>query len=88
MTTPYDHGPLQTWQVIWRSGHVEEIRGHQCLLPSPNYFFREEGPRENRLTFHGEIDGHWKLVLDVDYAEILSVRLLTGPEAVRPDVPQ
>jgi hypothetical protein len=76
----YDHGPLQTWEVVWKNGHVEEVQGHQCLLPTRS-LFSGESERE-RVTFHGEIDGHWKLVLDVDYSEISSIRLVTAPEAI------
>jgi hypothetical protein len=85
VSAAYDYGPLQTWQVIWRNGHVEEVQAHQCLLPPTGGFllFSERpDPREGRLTFHGEIDGRWKLVLDVDYAEVLSVRLVTQPEVI------
>jgi hypothetical protein len=81
----YDHGPLQTWQLIWKNGHVEEVRAHQCLLPISNPFFSDHEHERNRVTFHGEIDGHWKLVLDVDYSEIASIRLVTQPESIPGD---
>lgn len=78
----YDHGPLRPYQVIWRSGHVETIMAHQVLLPSLPLFSDEPGPRSNRLTIHGEIDGHWTLILDADYSDISSVRLVTTEGAI------
>lgn len=74
----YEHGPLRTYEVIWRSGHVERIEAHQVLLPPIVSFFGETG-RGNRLTVHGEVNGHWTLILDADYTDILSVRLVSDP---------
>lgn len=28
-----DRGPLSTYQVIWKSGHVEDIQAHQVTWP-------------------------------------------------------
>lgn len=80
MSATYDHGPLRPYRVIWKSGYVEEILAHQVLVPSviPSLFGDPQTAR--RLLIHGEINGHWQLILDADYDEVSSVRLLAGSE--------
>lgn len=82
MTKPFEYGPLQTYEVIWKSGHVEQVQAHQCMLPPSPMFGDAPSPRANRITFHGEIDGRWMLVLDADYGDISSVRRV---DPVRPE---
>ena len=72
-----ERGPLQRYELIWRSGHVEHVEAHQVMWPMPGLtagFF--EARDSTRVLFHGEVDGHWSLVLAVDEADILSVRLV------------
>lgn len=77
----YDHGPLETYEIVWASGHVEHIQAHQVLMPSPDFSGIFGGvvavQREKRWTFHGEIDGRWRLLLTAPEADIKSVRNVT-----------
>lgn len=75
MSEKYEYGPISTYQVIWKSGHVEEVQAHQVIWPDGGLF---SAPVKNsRVMFHGEIDGRWRLVLAVPADDVLSVRLLT-----------
>lgn len=73
----YDYGPLQEWEIIWRTGHVEHVQGHQIQMESGG-FVRRENPR---LIIHGRFGKYWRLVLCVPEEDILSVRL-TGDAQV------
>lgn len=77
-----DRGPLETYEVVWMSGHVERIRAHQALVPSPSVDLLGGRTRRDRYTFHAELAGHWRLVLDADAADIRSVRLVTDGESL------
>jgi len=74
----YDHGPLQTYEVIYTSGHIERVQAHQVLMPHDDIDFgfgvRTTSQLEKRWTFHGEFDGHWRLVLSVPAGDVKSVR--------------
>lgn len=75
----YDHGPLQTYEVIYTSGHVERVQAHQVLMPHDDFDFggfglRTDSRLEKRWTFHGEFEGRWMLVLSVPAADVKSVR--------------
>lgn len=78
-----DRGPLRPFQIVWRSGHVETIRAHQVVTPPAFDVLFGEEPRDKRLLVHAEIDGHWTLLLAADWADVLSVRLLTDAEVDR-----
>jgi hypothetical protein len=79
MTT--DHGPLHTYEVVWASGHVEQIQAHQCLMPMTDNPFLSalatDTKRVEYFKFHGQIDGHWILVLAARVEDVLSVRLIS-----------
>ena len=85
--TDRDRGPLSEYGVVWRDGRAEIIKAHQVLLPHDGLFDDMFGraPKPRRLTFHGEIDGRWQLILDVDYDQVQSVRLLTAQSEVPDD---
>lgn len=75
----YEHGPLQTYEVIYHSGHVERVQAHQVLMPHDDFELggfavRMTSQLEKRWTFHGEFDGHWRLVLTVPASDVKSVR--------------
>jgi hypothetical protein len=88
MSSGYDHGPLDTYEIVWTSGHVEYIQAHQVLLPPEDSFPFKLGdgvygstgtttrPRRG-WAFHGEIDGHWRLLLSARAEDIRSVRNVT-----------
>lgn len=81
----YEHGPLHTFEVIWKSGHVETIQAHQVLFPSPlPELFGGPGKRDDRICFHGEIDGRWTLILSAPEDEISTVRNVTATERSGP----
>lgn len=71
-----DRGPLDEFEVIWRNGHIDRFRAHQVTYPgnSPLFTYESDGVRVERIEFHGEIDGHWRLMLSADRSDILSVR--------------
>ncbi len=84
----YDHGPIDTYEIIWASGHVEYIQAHQVLMPPEDLPFHLGGGLFGRTatevkaprrawTFHGEIDGRWRLVLHAPAEDIRSVRNVT-----------
>lgn len=82
MTEPYDHGPLQTYEVIYTSGHVERVQAHQVLMPHDDFelggfSIRTTSKLEKRWTFHGEFGGRWMLVLTVPAGDVKSVRNVT-----------
>jgi hypothetical protein len=74
----YDHGPLQTYEVIYTSGHIEQIQAHQVIMPPSDFFgYDVQTKQEGRWTFHGEFDGRWMLVLSVPESDVKSVRNVT-----------
>lgn len=77
----FDRGPIRTYEIIWKSGHVEQIQAHQVLVPRPPLFGEPPSDRDDVYTFHGEIDGQWLLILAAPAADILSVRLVIGQPA-------
>jgi hypothetical protein len=77
----FDHGPLQTYEVIWASGHVERIQAHQVTYPLGMAMFGPQPDRREFISMHGEIDGHWRLQLRVPADDILVIRNVTTTEA-------
>lgn len=75
----YDYGPLQTYELVWRSGHVEQIQAHAIHLPQSSLDLGSFG-------VHGMIDGRWTLVLVADEADIKSIRLVTTGEPIPGEV--
>jgi len=78
----FDYGPIQTYEITWKSGHIETIQAHQVAWPfGDSGFFIGAAlgvatKDEPRIRFHGEFDGHWRLVLDAPVDEIHTIRLL------------
>ena len=88
-----ERGPLLTYEIQWQSGHVETVQAHQVLLPlSPNGIFGEafgasQQPKvAPRVTFHGEFDGHWRMVLTALAEDIRSIRDVTASERIEGDL--
>jgi hypothetical protein len=85
----YDHGPLRTYEITWKSGHIETIQGHQVTFDSHRIHVDSlfggsvatTSAVEPRFTIHGEIDGHWRLLLTAPEADLLSIRDVTDREA-------
>jgi len=61
------------------SGHVETIRAHQVIMPS-RFAFAPDQPGDDRIMFHGEINGRWMLILAAHSADIRTVRNVTVTE--------
>jgi hypothetical protein len=76
-----DRGPLDTYEVVWTSGHVERIQAHQVIWPH-NFDMFSNGPPATHVMLHGEVNGHWKLVLSAPVEQIHSVRLVTADEPI------
>lgn len=75
-----DRGPLNRFEIAWKSGHVETIDAHQVSYQGGG-LFTEAGPE--RMQFHGEFDGRWMLVLSALTDDLRTVRNVTLTE---PDV--
>ncbi len=82
MVSDYDHGPMQTYEVVWRSGHVERVLAQQVAWPGMGgrLFGHAGGPQQ--ITFHAEINGRWLPTLIADEADIQTVRLVTADEPI------
>lgn len=65
MSGTYGYGPLRTCEIVWRSGHVETVQGHQVLSgtgwgsAAPG-FFPTIPPPCPRLTIH-DVTGRERL---------------------------
>lgn len=78
-----DYGPLRTYEVTWKSGHVETLTGHQVTCGSWGLGnWPGNAGRENRFSIHGEFGGRWRLVLTAPEAELHSIRDVTGSEII------
>lgn len=83
MSQHYDYGPLRTYQVTYKSGHIETVQGHQVIVPGmgvelPSIFGGTATKKDGMLTVHGEFDGHWRLMLAVRESLVESVKDVTG----------
>jgi hypothetical protein len=84
----YDYGPLRTYEVTWKHGHVETVQGHQVLLDSDKIAALTMIPGSlpdtpPRFTIRGMFPGrHWRLVLMGLEADILSIRDVTDSEVL------
>jgi len=63
----FDYGPLKSYEIVWTNGHVETVQAHSVTMPHPALLFGVATATKTReyITFHGEIDGRWRLVLAV-----------------------
>ncbi|KAB2347300.1 hypothetical protein [Actinomadura rudentiformis] len=80
----YDHGPLRTYEIVWRSGHVETVQGHQVSFSGGQYALFDNGPKAPvRFHIHGQFDGHWRLVLAELEDDVAIIRDVTEPEQIK-----
>jgi hypothetical protein len=79
-----DRGELQTYEVVWTSGHTERVPAHQVSWTNAlqRSLFGDKPAVPTRIRFHAEIDGQWLLVLDALEQDIRTVRLVTQGEGV------
>lgn len=82
MSDRYDYGPLRTYEVTWRSGHIETVQGHQVTFESSgiDLFGTRHRTSPPRFMIHGEFDGRWRLVIAAPEADLLSIRDVTDSE--------
>lgn len=81
MSADFDYGPLRTYQVTYKSGHIEQHQGHQVLLPNPIELppiFGVQTKKRDLITIHGDFDNRWRLVLAVREDLVESVKDVTG----------
>lgn len=74
----FERGPVQQYEVVWTSGHVEVIQAHQVSYQGGVGYFGGSDPEV--VQFHGEFDGHWVLILRALGSELRTVRNLTQTE--------
>jgi len=88
MSEHYDYGPIQTYEIVWRSGHIENVLAHQVTYPGLGAEALYGRVRTYRvIEFHGEIEGKWRLTLRADEDDIQTVRLLVGQDEPIPGAP-
>jgi hypothetical protein len=80
----YDYGPLQTYEVIWQSGHVERIQAHQVIWPGNAAMLFGRTAEVPRIVMHAQIDGHWTLMLSAPEEDIRTIRNVTTEEVILP----
>lgn len=88
MSELHDYGPLRTYELTWRLGHIETVQGHQVTFDShrtsvmtglfgPPVATATGQETPPRFAIHGEFDGHWRLVITAPEADLLSIRDVT-----------
>ena len=81
-----ERGSLVQYQIIWKSGYVEEIQAHQVTTRGgPSFLAPSPLDKPEVVMFHGEFDGRWQLVLSAPMDDISTIRNLSvaGEEADR-----
>ncbi|MDG4791945.1 hypothetical protein O7626_39725 [Micromonospora sp. WMMD1102] len=85
--TWFNHGPVQTYEITWMSGHVETVPAHQVSFPHAGMLaaaaFSGHVPADGgapRVQIHAEIDGQWWLMLSAREEDIRTMRNVTGGE--------
>ncbi|MFD0902384.1 hypothetical protein [Actinomadura sediminis] len=80
----YDYGPLRTYEVIWRSGHVETVQGHQVTFSGGDdavaAMFGQPSRQPARFKIHGDFPDGWRLVLFGLQDDVLTIRDVTAAE--------
>ncbi|ASU81531.1 hypothetical protein CDO52_00870 [Nocardiopsis gilva YIM 90087] len=79
-----DHGELRTYEVVWRTGHVERVQGHQVVFKddAAAALLGRATAREPRIVIHGQFGPHWRLVLTALEADIATIRDVTDGERI------
>lgn len=77
MSGGFERGPLQEFEVVWRTGHTEIIKAHQVSYLGGSFLSGEP----EVVQFHGEFDGRWTLVLRALGSDLRTVRNVTQTEA-------
>lgn len=73
-----DRGKPDSYEVIWKSGHIDCIEAHQISWPHRSSAWLDSSPSPTQVVhFHAEIEGRWTLVLSAPEEEIVTIRNLT-----------
>jgi hypothetical protein len=74
-----ERGPVDEFELIYKTGAVQRIRAHQVSYPNNarNIFGRPDEHGPNLVSFHAEIEGRWRLMLTIDQADLISIRNVT-----------
>lgn len=80
-TLGHDYGPLRTYQLTWKSGHVERVQGHQVMMDGWQGSILNPNP-EPKFYIHGQFGRHWRLVLAGNENELESLRDVTEDETI------
>lgn len=79
----HDRGPLQTFEITWKTGHVERIQAHQVSWHGNSGMFDAIGSalgvetrkqQDPSVVFHAELEGRWTLVLRALEEDIRTIR--------------
>jgi hypothetical protein len=70
----FDRGPADEFEIVWRTGHVERLRAHQVSWEGGPSLFSRGPDQPQRVRFHGEVDGRWRLLLDALADDIVTIR--------------
>lgn len=82
MSGIYKHPKPDLYEVVWRNGHVDRFLASQVTYPNNGIrILRGRDDLPDVVEFHGEIDGHWRLQLRADVADIRTIRNVTTTEA-------
>lgn len=78
----HEYGEPDEFEIVWKTGHVERLRAHQVSWPDNavsmlSGVFGDRPSRPSRIQFHGQIDGHWRLLLSALEDDIATVRNVT-----------
>ena len=80
----HDYGPLRTYEIVWRSGHVETVQGHQVIFTGGDRgisgMFNRGPQRPARFQIHGDFPDGWRLVLSGLEDDVATIRDVTAPE--------
>ncbi len=85
----FDYGPVQTYEIVWRSGHVETVLAHQVTWPQNgtslfggSIAMMTGRAGTSQVQFHAMLDGRWRLTLAADEEDLRTIRLITTPESL------
>lgn len=74
----YDRGPLREYEIQWGSGYFETVRAHRVDMPVTT----NDG-RPRHISFYGDVDGRFRLVLVASEDDIRTIRDITTPERIQ-----
>ena len=86
----FDYGPLQTYEITWKTGHVEKIQAHQVSWPgnlermTSMFGIATKTQRDPRVQFHAELNGRWTLLLSAIEDDIRTIRNVLTEESLSP----